>query len=98
MEEPHYNNPRMWKGPVHGIELFNDFTYTLSYNSELSETVIDDPNFVIPCYNGETFQILLDKSKLLGYFSPFGQLERRVSWRKIEICLLNKISRKVIQS
>ena len=69
VEEPHYNNPQMWKGPVHGIELFNDFTYSLSYNSELSATVIDDPNFVIPCYNGENFHIIFNKSTLLQYLS-----------------------------
>ena len=65
VEEPHYNNPQMWKGPVHGIELFNDFTYSLSYNSELSATVIDDPTFVIPSYNGENFHIICNKSTLL---------------------------------
>ena len=54
VEEPHYNNPEMWKGPCHGIELFNDFTYNVSYNSELSKSVIDDPKFVMPCYNGKT--------------------------------------------
>ena len=59
----------MWKGPVHGIELFNDFTYSLSYNSELSATVIDDPNFVIPCYNGENFHIIFNKSTILQYLS-----------------------------
>ena len=55
VEEPHYNNPDMWYNPCLGLELFNDFTYNVSYNSELSKTVHDCPEFVIPCYNGKIF-------------------------------------------
>ena len=37
-----------------GLEIFNDFTYTNSYNSELQLTPVDNPDFVIPCLNGQT--------------------------------------------
>ena len=38
----------------HGLEIFNDFTYTNSYNSELQLTPVDKPDFAIPCLNGGT--------------------------------------------
>ena len=65
VEEPHYNNPEMWKNRVHGLELFNDFTYTYSYNSELSKTASDFPEFCIPCYNGKIFLAIANLDRLL---------------------------------
>ena len=53
LEDPHYNNPDAFYNPCLGIELFNDFPYSASYNSDLQTEPIDDPEFTIPCFNGK---------------------------------------------
>ena len=53
LEDPHYNNPKEFYNPCLGLELFNDFPYSFSYNSELQTKPVDDPNFTIPCFNGK---------------------------------------------
>ena len=53
LEDPHYNNPKEFYNPCLGLELFNDFPYSFSYNSELQTKPMDDPDFTIPCFNGK---------------------------------------------
>jgi len=53
VKEPHFNNPAAIPQHCNGIELFNDFTYTASYNQELTTVPIEAPDFRIPCFNGE---------------------------------------------
>ena len=60
---------RTWSR-CHGLEIFNDFTYTNSYNSELQLTPVDNPNFVIPCLNGGTMNI--DHNSCQGYYRKLG--------------------------
>ena len=74
VEEPHYNNPDQWKNPCHGIELFNDFTYNVSYNSELSKTAHDSSEFVIPCYNGKKFHMHLNLDIVYLDFNIFDSI------------------------
>jgi len=59
-KDPVFNNPSAIPGTCNGIELFNDFTYTASYNQELITVPIEAPDFRIPCFNGEKMHCDLD--------------------------------------
>jgi len=63
LEDPHYNNPKEFYNPCLGLELFNDFPYSFSYNSELQTKPMDDPDFTIPCFNGERMHSKNDLNK-----------------------------------
>ena len=51
-QDPHFNNPAEFNTNCQGLELFNDFTYTASYNPELALKPVEAPDFSIPCFNG----------------------------------------------
>ena len=53
VNDPVFNNPEAIRGTCDGMELFNDFTYTASYNQELRVVPIEAPYFRIPCFNGK---------------------------------------------
>ena len=53
MNDPVFNNREAIRGTCDGMELFNDFTYTASYNQELTVVPIEAPDFRIPCFNGK---------------------------------------------
>ena len=52
--EPHYQNKNEGWNICNGIELFNDFTYNRSYNSDPLHPFapLECPDFEIPCNNG----------------------------------------------
>ena len=52
-QDPHFNNPAEFNTNCQGLELFNDFTYTASYNPELALKPVEAPDFSIPCFNGK---------------------------------------------
>ena len=61
VNEPHFGNPNEWGEKCNGLEIFNDFTYFHSYNPEYQYTPVEEPNFTIPCHNGEEMNTLVEE-------------------------------------
>jgi len=59
-KDPVFNNPAAIPGTCNGIELFNDFTYSASYNHDLMTVPLDASDFRIPCFNGEKMHCDVD--------------------------------------
>ena len=63
VNEPHFGNPNEWGEKCHGLEIFNDFTYFHSYNPEYQFTPFEEPDFTIPCHNGEQMNTLVEEAE-----------------------------------
>ena len=61
-QDPHFNNPAEFRNNCQGLELFNDFTYTASYNPHLTLKPVEAPDFTIPCFNGNYISLLKQAS------------------------------------
>ena len=62
VNEPHFGNPMEWGEKCNGLEIFNDFTYYHSYNPEYQYTPFENPDFPIPCHNGELMNTLEEEA------------------------------------
>ena len=70
--EPHYQNKKEGWKVCNGIELFNDFTYNRSYNSDPAHPFapVECPDFKIPCHNGGEMNAATDQ-KYIWWFNTY---------------------------
>lgn len=72
VNEPHFGAPNKWGEHCQGLEIFNDFTYYHSYNPEFSYTPVEEPDFQIPCHNGEVMNTLeKEAEKYIWWFDTY---------------------------
>ena len=85
IKDPHFNNPAEFNNNCQGLELFNDFTYTASYNPELALKPVEAPDFSIPCFNGNYTSFLekphLKKSSLKGVETSHLKKNKKAIWK-----------------
>ena len=72
--EPHYQDKSEGWNVCLGLELFNDFTYIRSYNSDPAHpfSPLECPDFEVPCNNGEVMNVhSLNEPRYVWWFNTY---------------------------